>query len=284
MLVKFPKGVVGIKCMKPEELFAQRLAATMGVRVAALRPLGPEDDETATLRRCLQKLAPAVSDDNWLQVRKIIHHPHLSLVEFVDGFGMMGTQAHNYLQQARTNDPPHWFELGRLMAFDMLINNFDRAPLVWTNDGNLSNVMLGSSLDSVVGIDQAVAPITHKQGMLTYLQRVQRTVLELRKGELDVLAAVKNAILVNTAVELSTDETQRLRDGCIDFVEHAVRCAGGGQLSGQLAEIADEVSCAFVQGKPRPTEDGTQGSVMGLIQSCCNMTEEVIAALTETLA
>lgn len=283
MLVKLPAGAVGIKRMKPEELFAQRLAAALGVRVAALRPLGPQDDETGTLRQCLQKLAPAVCDDNWLQVRKILSYPYLSLVEFVDGFGMMGIQAHNHLLQARTDNSSHWFELGRLMAFDMLINNFDRVPLAWMNDGNLANVMLGSRLGSVVGIDQAVAPITHKQGMLTYLQRIQRTVLEVRKEELGVLAAVKNAIYVNTAVELSTDEIRRLCDGCIDFVEHAVRQAGDGQLSGQLAEIADEVSCAFVQCNPRPTEDGALGPVSGLMQSCCNMSEQVIAALTESL-
>jgi len=268
---------------KPEELFAQRLAAALGVRVAALRPLGPEDGETATLRRCLQKLAPAVSDDGWLQVRQILSYPYLSLVEFVDGFGMMGMQAHNHLLQARTDNAFHWFDLGRLMAFDMLINNFDRVPLVWTNDGNLSNVMLGSSLGSVVGIDQAVAPITNEQGLLTYLRRIQRTVTEMHKGESGVLAAVKNAIYVNTAVELSTDEIRRLCDGCIDFVQHAVRRAGDGQLSGQLAEIADGVSCAFVQANPGPAEVGAPGSVSGLMQSCCKLSEQVIATLAESL-
>merc|ERR1712060_820151 len=113
---------------------------------------------------------------------------------------------------------------------------------------------------------------------------IQRTEIEVRKEDFRVLAAVKNAIYVNTAVELSTDEMGKLREGCIDFVEHAVRRARDGQLSALLAAIADEVSYAFVQANPRPAEDGALGSVSGLMQSCCNMSEQVITALIESLA
>ena len=86
-------------------------------------------------------------------------------------------------------------QLGRLMAFDMLINNFNRLPLAWSNDGNLGNVMLSSRLGPVVGIDQCVNPIRHTAGLSIYMQRVRRTIEEARDGPVRAFTAVKIAIL-----------------------------------------------------------------------------------------
>ena len=43
------------------------------------------------------------------------------------------------------------WSLGRVLAMDMLVNNFDRFPLVWDNEGNAGNVMLTPLDDVVVG-------------------------------------------------------------------------------------------------------------------------------------
>ena len=48
------------------------------------------------------------------------------------------------------------WSLGRVLAMDMLVNNFDRFPLVWDNEGNAGNVML-TPLDDV-GV---VPPLGH---------------------------------------------------------------------------------------------------------------------------
>merc|ERR1712062_927972 len=103
----------------------------------------------------------------------------LAILEYIDGVPMMGVPAHEHLTHAR-GDPVLWLQLGRLMAFDMLINNFDRLPLAWSNEGNLGNIMLGSRLEPVVGIDQCVNPITHPAGLSCYLQRVRQVVQETR--------------------------------------------------------------------------------------------------------
>ena len=58
------------------------------------------------------------------------------------------------------------YKLGKLTALDSLINNYDRIPLrcMWDNDGNLENVLIEDGTNDIVGIDQAVCPITNPQG------------------------------------------------------------------------------------------------------------------------
>merc|ERR1712113_1291903 len=125
----------------------------------------------------------------------------------------MGLPAHHYLQSVRGEKKADtlWRELGRLMAFDTLINNFDRLPLAWSNEGNLGNVMLGSSLGVVVGIDQSVAPISHPVGLSAYLQRVRQVVCEARDGQGRAFAAVNASINTNTATELDASELALIR-------------------------------------------------------------------------
>jgi len=282
VLIKVPTGVVGAKACRPEELFAQRLATALGVRTADLRILAPGDEERSRCCSGVQSVAPSTGDDGWLQVRKILGATYLSLVEFVDGWGMMGMQAHTHLLHNRAIAPP-WFELGRLMAFDMLINNFDRVPLAWSNEGNLRNVMVGSSLGSAVGIDQTVNPITHPEGLRAYLERVRRAVSEARDGEARAFAAVKEAIYANTAVELSAEELRTMREGCNDFATELVRQARAGELTQVLETISDEVSSAFADMSPRSPAVGTSSSVQKLMQSCSHLAEEVARALSESM-
>ena len=50
--------------------------------------------------------------------------------------------------------------LGRLMAFDLAVNNFDRLPLVWGNKGNFGNIMVSKDEKrQMIGIDFGVNPI-----------------------------------------------------------------------------------------------------------------------------
>eukprot|EP01137_Pigoraptor_chileana_P008440 Opistho-2@55280 len=54
-------------------------------------------------------------------------------------------------------------EIGGMMAFDVLINNSDRLPLLWNNEGNLGNILISrTGIDGVwraYAIDQAIATI-----------------------------------------------------------------------------------------------------------------------------
>merc|ERR1712176_290352 len=177
-LLRLPTGVVCVKRCSPLEFFAQKLAAALSVRTASMRPVHGGAEQVA-IQAAISNLRDRHEKGGYIAARP---GALLTVMEFVDGFVMMGIPAHNYLRKNENGKPP-WYELGRLMGFDMLINNFDRLPLCWGNDGNLCNVMLGSRSGAVVGIDQAVNPITHEDGRKDYLARVGRAAVEARDAE-----------------------------------------------------------------------------------------------------
>lgn len=65
--------------------------------------------------------------------------------------------------------------MGRLLAFDVLLNNHDRLPFLWDNQGNPGNVMFRKSDASVVSIDNAPNCISHGNiaVRLSYLEKVR---------------------------------------------------------------------------------------------------------------
>merc|ERR1712032_1432934 len=84
--------------------------------------------EGALIRRALQTADAEEGDAARAKLLK--RGFSLPVIEYIDGVVMMGVPAHELLKKTASDDPM-WSELGRLMAFDMLINNFDRLPLAW---------------------------------------------------------------------------------------------------------------------------------------------------------
>lgn len=282
IFVKLRAGVICAKSCSPEELFAQHLADLLGVPVAQMQVLPPYSQERLRFQDGVEAIAPSYGEDNVLQIKKILRSRALALMQFVDGVGMMGMPAHGYLRQNDSGLPP-WHDLGRLMAFDLLINNFDRLPLAWTNEGNLSNIMLGSSLAAVVGIDQCVAPITHPDGLHRYTSRVQKAVQEARDGEGKSFAAVKEAIYNNTAADLTSEELAALREGCLSFASEASsRLVRGGDLDGELERISSKVCAIFPDGGGARNPHSPR--VADQMKRCCDLVVEVAHAIQEVLA
>jgi len=96
-----------------------------------------------------------------------------------------------------------WCKVGALAALDVLINNMDRVPLLWDNEGNTGNLMVvvdqqnGDVVSSVVGIDQAVTAIvdTFVPGRRRYLDRVSKLAFAIFCGswEIDALSPERAA-------------------------------------------------------------------------------------------
>mmetsp|Transcript_97029 Transcript_97029/g.274168 ORF Transcript_97029/g.274168 Transcript_97029/m.274168 type:complete len:539 (+) Transcript_97029:86-1702(+) len=290
LLLRFPAGVICAKNCSPTELFAQRLASALGVRTAGVRVLssGGAPSEQVSFREHVRRAA--VSSGEEMHAMKIMRSRHLSVMEFVDGFSMMGMDAHKHLQELqRSGAASVWQDLGRLMALDMLINNFDRLPLAWGNDGNLGNVLLGSSLGPVVGIDQCVAPITHAEGLRKYTLRVREAVVEARDGEAKAFAAVKEAVYNNTAVELTAADFAGVRRGCLDLATEVAGLVDAGGMDRILDDVSKEVHETFASaggdGAAGPaTAPGIVPSVTQVVDSCNHLVREVARTLQETLA
>eukprot|EP00927_Polykrikos_kofoidii_P076084 TRINITY_DN7282_c0_g1_i1.p1 TRINITY_DN7282_c0_g1~~TRINITY_DN7282_c0_g1_i1.p1 ORF type:complete len:811 (-),score=111.24 TRINITY_DN7282_c0_g1_i1:51-2483(-) len=199
-LVQLPQGVV---CLKPQkmsavaEYMAVLLASSFNLRVATMRivpysgaPSSEFQQIKGTLRTCL-----AVIQEHGHTVRHYFGRTEfLGVLEFVPGQSLQGVETHNLLKSL-PGETLHgiWRDVGRLLAFDALINNLDRVPLLWDNDGNTGNLMLVTSASSspapsqaaLIGVDQAIGIIRAGPGRDRYLNRLRRLVIAALRGRWD---------------------------------------------------------------------------------------------------
>eukprot|EP01114_Cavostelium_apophysatum_P016024 TRINITY_DN4491_c0_g2_i2.p1 TRINITY_DN4491_c0_g2~~TRINITY_DN4491_c0_g2_i2.p1 ORF type:complete len:391 (-),score=72.80 TRINITY_DN4491_c0_g2_i2:21-1193(-) len=108
--------------------------------------------------------------------QKLLSLPVLMIIEFVGGKDMYEADFKDDF-----SDPikKHAIlkNLGRIVSFDVLVNNWDRFPLIWEHEGNLGNIFFtGDESRPVVGIDQTTScidPAVNPQGVEEYLQKVR---------------------------------------------------------------------------------------------------------------
>merc|ERR1711990_1193854 len=91
----------------------------------------------------------------------------VAVVEFVQGCALQGIDGQAALRDGETASILE--ALGSLIALDCLLNNLDRVPAIWLNDGNLSNIMVADRT-RVVGIDQQVNAIRDAAGRDRYFE------------------------------------------------------------------------------------------------------------------
>merc|ERR1740138_1804722 len=101
----------------------------------------------------------------------------VSVVEFIPGCTLQGLDGQRALHEEGAGNLLS--ELGSLIALDCLLNNLDRVPAIWSNDGNLSNVMVVQGR-TVVGIDQQVSAIADAGGRERYFASLRDFVSDAR--------------------------------------------------------------------------------------------------------
>lgn len=279
-VVKFAAGAICVRGSNwnPGELFAQRLSTLLGVRTALDRVVHPKDSESKAIRCAVQSAKPD-TEDSRLKLNLIFKAESLTVLQYVDGIVMMGVPAHEHLKQLSARSPL-WYQIGRLAAFDMLINNFDRFPLVWSNCGNLGNVMINSSLGAVTGIDQCVQEITHPTGFTNYLSRVRQAVAEARGAPGKAFEAIKTAVYNNTAIELSASEMGEVRTGVLDFIAEVVSLMESGEFEEILRSVSEDVADVFARA---PVALGESGFKQDPTLRFCDFVRHVAVAAKEAL-
>lgn len=107
-------------------------------------------------------------------------------------------------------------QLGRLVAVDMLVNNYDRTPAVWDHEGNANNILVDSSADgnlTVYGIDQSTTKIVDEVHESTripeYLRKVQAAFEEAVAGNIDGKYTTKVADFLKKYLKCDITEEQR---------------------------------------------------------------------------
>lgn len=164
-----------------EEWFADVLFRMAGIRTPDnLRVLYRYDPEIERIR-CAAMCHTVEDQEARSKVYTIFNPGAVHVMDFVAGRGWWdGYNPEQGWGKAPTPslEATTLKSLGRIIAMDMLINNYDRLPLVWMNEGNLANLLFVEQ--GVVAIDNKVNSIEHEEGLETYFKLVQQTVQQVR--------------------------------------------------------------------------------------------------------
>lgn len=171
-----------------------------------------------------------------------------------------------------------WTEAGILIAFDCLINNLDRLPIIWNNSGNLKNLMVEmcpATGPRVVGIDQAVRGISAASGLERYVEQLQcllRVVLasETEWRESPCLHRVQKAVQVNFQDKFQV-HASALKMGLQQAFRRFAWCWCSRSLQRSLDEAMNKVMATFGCGAEqllplRRTVEGAAATVAEEVQ------------------
>jgi hypothetical protein len=102
------------------------------------------------------------------------------LMEFFPGFTLKDPEVRSFLSSP-VSGPKLLHQLGSMILVDMLLNNFDRTPCIWSHLGNANNLIFrhsdGGNVD-LCTIDQGCSPIINEQGLVAYLLNVEHALQE----------------------------------------------------------------------------------------------------------
>lgn len=182
-LLHMPQGVIGVKALMMNavsEFCAGRVADFLDIPVAKSCVVSMATEEFMHIKQAIRDTPAEIEEHRAIARRSHGRTEFLALLEFIPGFSLQGMEVHKILQGMGPDAlQDFWCKVGRLVAFDVLINNVDRVPLLWDNEGNTANLMLLPDAGnchkvSVLGIDQAVTAIVgHGPGRAQYLERVK---------------------------------------------------------------------------------------------------------------
>lgn len=162
-LLRLQEGVLVLKKQRmtaAAEFLAIQVAKAVGIRVADMRLISWADPEYSEIKEAIRK-TPSFSKNPLLGIWRSTEF--LGILEYIPGCTVQGPEVQRRLQEMQPDSlKTFWFQVGEIVAFDALINNVDRVPLLWDNEGNTANLMVlddSAASQNVIGIDQAVAAI-----------------------------------------------------------------------------------------------------------------------------
>ena len=178
------------RCTDVGDLLAEQIAKMVGVRSAPVRFIAQTSPEYSDAEKALTAVEPDEPEIGrrlqWVmgEMRQT-GHP-LMVMEFVPGESLDGYMGSQVLRNGDAGENRGLMRaLGRTIAFDCLMNNWDRFPALsmWPRKGNLDNVLISkrqtSGTHDLVFIDQAVILLTDAKDRLKYFHALRSFVEEV---------------------------------------------------------------------------------------------------------
>ncbi|XP_065182761.1 uncharacterized protein LOC135813598 isoform X2 [Sycon ciliatum] len=216
-----------------QELFAARVAKAVGVAVPEMRMTAYTQPEW---RRLQQRLKAIAKSHHKAKVQKELDRPYILIMQFVKGVPL-AMLTPDKAREAFTSTNSHclFFGLGRILALDMLMNNWDRLPVLWENEGNPNNIIF-SPHGVAWGIDQALTsinPHTFATGVAKYIGKLRSFLKSVIEAEdpTQSLGVVLDQIKMFTGYTVADQRTActYIRHGLLSGLQRAAALDFGEQ-------------------------------------------------------
>lgn len=236
-------GAIIVKRSKAlgSEIFCTLLALRLGVRTPFTRIIN------STAKDGLRMLMTLLKKDSLGRVASTLYEQnHLILMQYQSGV-TIGSAPHERLVAALQGD--NLRRIGAIMAFDVLVNNVDRLPLIWDHQGNAGNLMLDDA-NEPVAIDGQLVGLRADMGRGEYMDRV-RALLAAHAARAPgqpspQFDAVRAALQAHCRVNIGKEGELLLEEGFWSIVEQAASAPTLGdelrQWTALLASIQPTLS------------------------------------------
>jgi len=181
--------------------------------------------------------------------RKLRDRPIISVMEFIPGNNLYKSNLNILFGKDALHDAGKklLIEVGRILAFDVLINNWDRLPLIWDNVGNTENILFTDS-NLVYGIDQSVQSINpklHEENFKKYIAKVSTLLnhaLALNTGDETGVNKVRNCIKQTTDYDIGVSGCKYLYIGLLKQIEIFCSTLDHTIIQSIYSNLEDEVT------------------------------------------
>jgi hypothetical protein len=106
--------------------------------------------------------------------------------------------------------------LGAILCFDVLINNWDRYPLIWKNDGNPNNIIYNTSSLEIFAIDSTISSIDKKlapENYKNHLNEIKNFIELISAEKAPHLNKIREFVKKHSNYELSDKDLENIKEG-----------------------------------------------------------------------
>ena len=156
-----------------QDYFSYLVSSVLQVKTPLTRLVQYTDPEFKLMLNSLR--SKAYSDfflDN--KISRELDRPFLVVMEYIPSVSLR-TLDRNQVSEVFSKDSERLRQLGNTLALDLFLNNSDRIPLIWNNEGNPNNFLVEfrETFGNLVAIDSSCFCISNSQMMYQdYLERL----------------------------------------------------------------------------------------------------------------
>lgn len=146
VLIETEEGAVAVRgpTEVAHEWFMNKLCMIIGIPVPKMRVVAWDEPEHKAILYALER-ASFHYNNIYKYIKTIIDRPYLIVEEYIPGIKLVGMgqkRALKIFNHLTSEGRDRLIRLGFIFVFDIFVNNSDRFPFAWDNDGNPETMII----------------------------------------------------------------------------------------------------------------------------------------------